>query len=193
MLLAALLLSGGIAIAQTPQTPEQRQADQQARRQELVNKIEALKHEKMKTALALDDETAAKFFAIYKPAEKEIQDIVKERNEELKKLTLLMNGAKTDADVDPEMAKIRELNQKITDREQKLDSQLMPVLSPRQRARLLVFEHEFNKRVREQLAKRQAGPNANPQLRALRRQLMQERIKNRMLRRQNAGKAPGGP
>src|ERR1700677_2086300 len=73
---------------------------------QLVLKIETLKYAKLKTALALDNETAKQFFEIYKPAEKEIQAIVKERNEEMKKLALLMNGAKTDADVDPVMQKI---------------------------------------------------------------------------------------
>jgi len=189
MPLSGLLVASAIAFgarvvsAQTSETPEQREADRNARRQELVQKIEAMKYEKMKVSLALDDATAAKFFEIYKPAEKEVQDIVKQRNEDLKKLALMMNGAKSDADVDPEMQKIRELNQQIETREQKLDSDLKPVLLPRQRARLLVFEHEFNKRVREEVAKRRVGGGPRPELRNLRRQLRQERLKNRLLKR----------
>ncbi len=190
---AALLLLGGssIAAAQDAQTPEQRKAAQQTRRQELMEKIEKLKYERMKTALALDDETAVKFFQIYKPAEKEVQEIVKQRNDEMRKLTLLMNGAKTDADVDPVMQKIRELNQKIITRQEKLDGELAPVLSPRQRARLLVFEQQFNRRIREQIAQRQLGNGFNPRVQELRRELMRERMKNRMLKR-GIAKPPGG-
>ncbi|SRR5579883_241159 len=166
---------------------QERQADQQAIKQELVQKIEQIKYEKIKTALGLDDESAKKFFETYKPAEKDIQGLVKQRNDELKKLAEMMNGAKTDADVDPEMQKIRDLNQQISNREQRLDSDLKPILSPRQRARLLMFEHEFNQRVREQLAKRAK----NGQLQALRRQIAQQRLKNRLLKQKNQAKGNG--
>ena len=158
------------------ETPSERKAEQQADKQALLQKIEAVKHEKLKTALALDDESAKKFFEIYNPAEKDIQGIVKERNDELKKLQLMMNGAKTDAAVDPEVQKIRDLNAKIEARALKLDSDLKPVLSPRQRARLLMFEHEFNQRVREQLLKHKMAAN-HQALKALRQKIRQQRLK----------------
>jgi hypothetical protein len=192
LLTSTLAFAPCVVLAQTPETPEQRKAEQQAMRQELVQKIEQVKYEKMKTSLGLDEATATKFFEIYKPAEKEVQDIVKQRNEELKKLAQMMNGAKSDADVDPEMQKIRELNQKIENRELKLDGDLKPVFAPRQRARLLVFEHEFNKRLREEVTRHQAGKGIAPAMRNLRRQLRQERLKNMLLKHQAAGgKAPG--
>ena len=50
------------------------------------------------------------------------------------------------------------------------------MLSPRQRARLLVFEHEFNQRVREQLMKRRLANNRE-ELRALRQKIRQQRQK----------------
>src|SRR4051812_43145096 len=112
LLLAVLILSPRMGAAQTPELSAPRDADRTARRQQLMEKIEQLKYEKMKKSLALDDATASKFFEVYKPAEKDVQEIVKQRNEELKKLALIMNGAKSDADVDPEMQKIRELNQR---------------------------------------------------------------------------------
>jgi len=177
------LLSPNARAQQTSDAPNSA-GGQPSVRAELVEKIEKLKYTKMKTALAMDDETARQFFEIYKPAEKEIQAIVKERNEELRKLALMMNGAKSDADVDPAMQKIRQLNQQITDREQKLDNDLKPILSPRQRARLLVFEHEFNERVREQLANGNGQGASNAELRALRRQLRLQRQKNKLLQKQ---------
>jgi hypothetical protein len=173
-MLAALLAVPQLSRAQ--ETPEERKAEQQARKQELLQKIEAVKHEKLKTALALDDETAKKFFEVYNPAEKDVQKIVMQRNEELKKLQLMMNGAKSDADVDPEVQKIRDLNQQIDARMQKLDGDLKPVLSSRQRARLLMFEHEFNQRVREQLLKRRLAKNPG-ELRDLRKKMRQQRMK----------------
>jgi Spy/CpxP family protein refolding chaperone len=156
-------------------------------RHTLVQKIEQLKYNKIKTTLELDDATTAKFFAIYKPAEKDIQSLVKERNFELKALGAATNASSTNpAEIAAMTQKIRELNQQIATREQTLDGDLTPLLTPLQRAKLLVFEHEFNQRVREQLAQRK-GTIA--ELRALRQQLRQQRIKNQLLKKLAAQKA----
>lgn len=159
-----------------------RKAEQQAFRQQLLAKIEKVKHEKLVKELGLDDQTAPKFFELYEPAEQDIQGLVRQRNEEMKKLQTLTNGAKTDADVDPELQRIRDLNQKIESREQNLDTDLKSVLSSRQRARLLVFEHEFNQRIRSEIAKRRANADdrkaMRQQLRQERQQLLQKKIKN---------------
>lgn len=156
---------------------------------ELRAKIEQVKYGRMKQALAMDDETARKFFAIYQPAEKDVQALVEQRNEEMKKLGLLMNGAKTDADVDPELQKIRDINNQIDSRQQKLDGDLKDVISPRQRARLMVFEHEFNRRLHDEVMKRkemtmrQQFHKQHPEQR--------EKMKELMKKRHQAGQAPG--
>lgn len=185
---SALLPARGL-LAQSDGTPvaPDRKAEQQARRAELVRKIEQLKYERMTSALALDAGTAPKFFDLYRPAEKDIQDLARQRNDELKKLSLLINGAKSDADVDPEMAKIRDLNHQIESREQKLDNDLKGFLLPRQRAKLLVFEHEFNQRLRHEVAGRQLARNGDAH--ALRQLLRQERVRNRLLRKLGQGKS----
>jgi Spy/CpxP family protein refolding chaperone len=170
----------------TQVTPD-RKAVQQSHRAELVKKIEQLKYERMTSALALDAESAPKFFDLYKPAEKDIQGLVRQRNEELRKLGLLINGAKSDADVDPEMAKIRESNQQIESREQTLDNDLKGILSPRQRAKLLVFEHEFNQRLRQEVAQHRLAKNGDAH--ALRQLLRQERVRNRLLRKLGQSKS----
>jgi hypothetical protein len=161
-----------------------RKAQQQAMRQQLMLKIEQVKHEKLVKALGLDEQTAPKFFELYKPAEQDIQSLVRQRNEEMKKLQDMMKGAKSDADVDPEMQKIRDLNGQIETREQKLDSDLKSVLSPRQRARLLVFEHEFNQKIRSEIAKRQVA-NAEER-KQLRQQLREEHQK--MMQKKRGGR-----
>ncbi len=153
-----------------------------ARMQELREKIEHLKYERMKTALAMDDETAKKFFETYRPAEKEIQAIVQQRNQEMRKLRMMMNGAKSDADVDPAMARIRELNHQIEDHVLKLDNDLKPVLSPRQRAKLLVFEHEFNKRVRQEVEKQHVAKERRQEMKRHLREM--NRLRRQELRRQ---------
>lgn len=121
------------------------------RLKQLRQKIEEVKYQKLRETLVLDDETAKKFFELYKPAEQEIIDLVKSRNAQELKLLELTQGDHSDADVDPTIKNIESLNQKIEDRYSKLNEQLKTVLNARQRAKLLVFEHEFNRRVREKL------------------------------------------
>lgn len=123
----------------------------QQRLLELRQKIQEAKHRKLRKSLALDEQTAPKFFEKYSVAERDIQELSKQRNEELRKLYSMMQGAGKDGDVDPAMARVRELNQKIQERQLRLDSELKPILSPRQRARLLAFDQEFNRKVRERV------------------------------------------
>ncbi len=186
------VVAGPTARAQSPNvvTPQElHDAQEQSIRQTLVEKIEVLKYNKIKKQLELDDATSAKFFEIYKPAEKDIQALVKERNFELKALGAATEASGSDADITALTEKIKNLNQQIAARVQKLDSDLSPMLTPLQRAKLLVFEHEFNQRVREQLAERRGGNLA--ELRQLRRQLRQQRLKNQLLKKRAAEKAAG--
>ncbi len=186
------LMLAPIASAQVPNetnlSDELRDAQEQTIRQTLVQKIEQLKYAKIKKDLELDDITAQKFFEVYKPAEKEIQSLVKERNFELKALGAATNTSASEADIAAMTQKIKDLNQQIAAREQKLDSDLMPLLTPLQRAKLLVFEQEFNQRVREQVAEGNRSASA-AQLRKLRLLLRQQRIKNQLLKKQAAEKA----
>jgi len=193
--LAGALAVSPIARAQTdgqssvngqPPANGQPSTQDQSIRQTLVEKIEQLKYNKIKKDLELDAVTSEKFFAIYKPAEKEIQALVKERNFELKALGAATEASASDAEIAAMTEKIHELNQKVAAREQKLDADLTPLLTPLQRAKLLVFEQEFSQRVRESLAERR-GATAE-ELRKLRRQVRQERLKNELLRKKAAAK-----
>jgi len=122
--------------------------------------VQALLHhrkvdpEKVKQLLLKIDEvkqTSKRFFAEYDPAEKDLISLVKQRNEQDLKLLQLTRGDYKDADVDPTLQSIKTLNQQIGDRYEQLDNNLKSVLAPRQRARLLIFEKEFNRRVREKI------------------------------------------
>jgi Spy/CpxP family protein refolding chaperone len=123
------------------------------RYEQLMQRVIEVKHQKLRETLALDDATAQKFFDIYTPAEKAIGDLVKQRNQQEIKLLQLTQGDYKDADVDPTIQEIKSLNDQIEQQAFKLNDALKPVLNPRQRAKLLVFEHEFNRRVRDKIQK----------------------------------------
>lgn len=180
-------VSGFAPVASAQDAPDQGPRPERLR--DLREKVEQAKHRKLREALALDDETAPKFFEKYRVAEQEIQELSRERNEELRKLYQLMQGAGKDEDVDPAMERVRELTERIQDRQLRLDSELKPILSPRQRARLLAFEQEFNRRVREHMMKKRMD-NRNPRLDNERRRQFEERFKRRG---REDGKGEGGP
>ena len=170
------------------QSGDQPSAQEQTIRQTLVQKIEQLKYDKIQKKLELDDKTAVKFFQIYIPAEKEIQALVRERNLEIKAIAAATEAHASDADIAAMTKKIGELNEQIPARVQKLDGDLTPLLTPTQLAKLLVFEQEFNARVREQIAQRRGTGAAE---RALRRQIRQDRLKEQLLKKRAAEKAAG--
>lgn len=124
---------------------------QSTKLQQLMHRIEEVKHQKLRETLNLDDDAAKKFFEVYTPAEHDIIGLVKKRDAEELKLVKLTQGDYKDEDVDPTISKIKSFNNQIEQRADKLNDQLKPILNPRQRAKLVIFEHEFYKRVRERV------------------------------------------
>ncbi|MEI8134307.1 MAG: hypothetical protein WCH46_04400 [bacterium] len=120
-------------------------------RDRIMQKVVNVKHDKLREVLTMDDATATKFFSLYDPAEKEMVDLVKQRQDQEMKLLQLTKGGYSDADVDPTVNNIRALNEKIKNRFEDLDKNLSTVLTPRQRAKFLVFNREFNAKVREKI------------------------------------------
>lgn len=173
--------------------PAQDRRPNQERLQALREKVMEAKHRKLRESLALDDATAPKFFEHYRVAERDIQDLSKQRNEELKNLYRLMQGAGTDDQVDPTIERVRDLTDKIERRQIALDNDLKPILSPRQRAKLLTFEQEFNKRVRQHVQDARGGKFKRGGPDPERRREIEERIKRRLKNGGRGDDGPGGP
>lgn len=137
-----------------PPPPPQHKYDAETFKQRILEKVIEVKHEKLRDALLLDDETAKKFFAVYDPAEKNMIDLVKERQEQELNLLKLTQGDNNDAAIDQAMQNIKAINRKLLDQSEQLDNNLKPVLNPRQRRRLGEFEKKFNQQVREKVRDR---------------------------------------
>src|SRR5438046_721748 len=136
LMFAGSLLVGTLAASSVYAQDADRAKKREMTREELVQKIEQVKYQKLKPALALDDVSGRKFFALYKPAEKDIQGLVLARNEAMKKLALATQNEKSGNNPEPEMEKVRDLNKRIESREQSLDNDLKPMLTAQQRAKL---------------------------------------------------------
>ncbi len=147
--------------ATTPPVPRPHRKVDPEKVKLLIQKVEEVKHQKLREVLNLDDATSQKFFSEYDPAEKDLIGLVKQRQEQELKLVQLTRGDYKDGDVDPTLQSIKSLNQQIQDRYEKLDNNLKSVITPRQRAKLLVFEKEFNRKVREKIHDRVEQWKAN--------------------------------
>jgi Spy/CpxP family protein refolding chaperone len=112
-----------------------------------------VKYEKIKQNLELSDDQAKKFFELYKPAEQDIEALVQKRNEAFVKVREISNGGDQSANLEATLQSVKDLTQQIQTRQQTLDQNLKPLLSPQQRAQLLVFEQAFNRRVNEAITK----------------------------------------
>src|ERR1051325_9050199 len=113
-------------LAQDPPPPPKH--DREAIRARIMEKVLEVKHQKIREVLVLDDETAKKFFEQYDPAEKDMIEIVKQKQDQELKLLQLTQGDYKDADVDPTLENIKNLNEKIQKRYEQLDNNLKSVL-----------------------------------------------------------------
>ena len=158
------------ATGAVPGRDAQRDAQRESRRRELLEKIEHAKYDRIRTTLGLDDATSVKFFEAYIPAEKDIQGLVAERNRVMAKLTVTSSGSAAGPSAAALLDRVHELDQRVLDRQTALDRALTPMLSAAQRAKLVVFEHEFNARIREAAASRKRAGTGPDKLRELRRE-----------------------
>jgi hypothetical protein len=152
--LMAMIIAICIGFALPVFAQDESQAKREAReaiKERIMHRVLEVKHQKLREVLNLNDETSQKFFAQYDPAEKDMLELVKQKQEQELKLLQLTQGNYKDADVDPTLENIKSLDQKIRDRYEQLDNNLKPVLEPRQRAKLMVFEKEFNRIAREKV------------------------------------------
>jgi Spy/CpxP family protein refolding chaperone len=128
-----------------------RSAMKEAIKEKILAKVLEVKHEKLRGELLMDDEQAKKFFSAYDPAEKDLVELVKQKQEQEGKLLKASQSENGDADVNSAIENIKGLNQKITDRYLALDNNLKSMLNPRQRAKLFAFEKRFNEQVKQKV------------------------------------------
>src|SRR6187402_3817134 len=101
MLLALVMLGFAAPTFAQDDEPLLTPEEQAKVRERLIGRIMEKKHNKLRQVLSLDDEQAKKFFEAYTPAEKELAELIRQRNDLEVKLLKLTRGDMTDADVDP--------------------------------------------------------------------------------------------
>lgn len=111
----------------------------------------------MTRALDLSEQQTAVIFPELNRAEKDKAELQRQLLEEIRRLRQLMNSDKpAEEELENRVARIRELRQKIHEREEKFEEFLLSRLTPTQKARYIIFTLDFNRQLLERA--RSFGP-----------------------------------
>lgn len=141
MLCLALTALGGIpALAQPDDMPMGRGR----------KRIEELRRIKMIDALQLSEEQAVRLFAREKDLLQAERTLTTQREAAIERLSTLAAGG-SDGDITIEVDRVGAISREMLTKRQEYLASLRDILSAQQIARLIVFEYEFRRELREML------------------------------------------
>ena len=147
MLLGAVLVSATL-FAQPP-APDPDVPDPQWMRRERINeRIEAMRIWKLTEALSLDTDRAVVFFPRYKDYLTIMDSLEMKRMDILQDIS---NGVEADSSMDykAKVKEIQKVSRDILDQQEKFLKQNGDVLSDKEQAAFIMFEHRFHQRLRD--------------------------------------------
>lgn len=120
-------------------------------------RIEELRRIKMIDALDLTEEQSVRLFAREKDLLQAERSITTQREGCIEKLATLASGG-SDVDIAAELDRLGNLSREMMTRRQEYLTSLKDILSAQQIARLVVFEHNFRKELREMVEQARIRP-----------------------------------
>lgn len=150
----SLLLLLVILCAGTPQLPAQQDDMPQGRGRK---RIEELRRIKMIDAVDLTEEQSVRLFAREKDLLQAERSIATQREACIDKLANLASGG-SETEIAAEVERLGNLSREMMTRRQEYLTSLKDILSPQQIARLIVFEHNFRRELREMVEQARNRP-----------------------------------
>ncbi len=147
-----LILLTGVSVAQPH--PDR---GMHPRREHVRERVREIKMLKLMEALDLTEEQSARFFPRYREVEERIAAINEEMEELLHDLAEA-SAQKTDHKIDEMIRKYGELAKKHVEIRAEFINDVSDILSPQQRAALIVFERRFQDRLRNLIHEAGGGP-----------------------------------
>jgi hypothetical protein len=120
-------------------------------------RIEELRRIKMIDALQLNEEQAVRLFAREKDLLQAERSLVTQREACIERLSTLASGG-SDGDITTEVDRVAAISREMLTKRQDYLTSLRDILSAQQIARLIVFEHEFRKELRELMQQARSRP-----------------------------------
>ena len=115
----------------------------------VFERVERLKKVRMIEMLELSEDQSARFVPRLNDHEARRRELFKARNEALDRVDRLLRNRADAGELEKEFAAISELNTRMADEGNKFFSGLKDLLNETQRAKLLLFERQFDRELRE--------------------------------------------
>ncbi len=165
MTVLALATAGVPALAQQRQMqgpPDETDVDpgpgrggppSEEKREELRKKVEAIRIWRLTEVLKLDEKTAAKFFPVLSSLTQRRNELMRENMEAERELRLYLDAGKPDEKkIKAALATLEKNHHEMVKLNEKEIEATKDYLTVEQQARYLIFQHEFEREIREKIA-----------------------------------------
>ncbi|MGA9364477.1 MAG: hypothetical protein WBW16_08930 [Bacteroidota bacterium] len=129
---------------------------------ERMRRIEQFKKVRLMEVLQLDDQESVRFFNRYGKFEEEVRGLERERNAIIDDLDSLVKQDEKPEAYQKDFDDLIALGQKVADARARFYKDVQGVLTPQQAAKLVVFERDFGRELREMIQdvqrERRRGP-----------------------------------
>lgn len=112
-------------------------------------RVERLKKVRMIEVLGLSEDQSVRFFARLSEHEKSVRESMKLRSDLLDRIERTVRGGGSEKDLEKLFDEVRDTDSRIHDEKQRFFSGLSDLLSVEQRGKLLLFERQFERELRE--------------------------------------------
>lgn len=119
------------------------------------DRIENLRKVRLVEMLELKEDQSVRFLARMNEHDNIRRDLMKERGDALDRIERLIRNNAADADFEKGFAEVAAIDDRVTAERHRFFSGLSDILTPTQRAKMLIFERRFEKELREAMREAQ--------------------------------------
>lgn len=148
LLFTTVLFAASLALAQPPGPPPEFEGGPM--REKVRERIKTMKVWKLTEEVGLSSQQSEKFFPVYNKFQQALESINVRRNEFNDRLESLLNQPNSsDKEIEEVMSQIKDIPNQMTSETDKFQKEITPILSLRQRGKLMLFEERFKQRLQE--------------------------------------------
>lgn len=147
---AWVFLAVVISILVCLQSQSMAQPDRPLPRKEMRERINTIMIAKMDEFLDLSVEQADQFFPRFRHFSNRREELEQERRELIEELSMVEKSTPTDErEIEELLDRVHGVDRSMVELKQQFREEVHPILDPAQRARLVIFSHQFPERVRQ--------------------------------------------
>jgi hypothetical protein len=116
-----------------------------------IERIERLKKVRLMEVLKLDEETSVRFFSRYNTYQDDLKEFQQRRQDALKKVEVVRDADASNAEIEKAVQSLRSLDSTFLELRDKHWKEVREILTAKQFAGYVVFEHNFQRYLREMM------------------------------------------